>query len=71
MKMKVKIVPVQLFPNTATQLVLSGANVRRFGSEGSAVIMWQLLSAADSVLKTGVVELKNEDYQNWNDDEPY
>jgi hypothetical protein len=67
----VQIQPVMIFPETATQLQLMGASVRRFGEGGDALISWQLSDSSGKLLKVGVEELNGEDYQMWNDDLPY
>lgn len=69
--MKTNIVPVTIFPQTATSLEIVGANIRTFSSAGSANIVWVLLDASGNVLKSGAEELSGDDYQGWNDDEPY
>lgn len=67
----VQIQPVTIFPESATQLQLTGATVRRFGNEGTAFISWQLLDSSGNLLKNGVEELNGADYQGWNEDLPY
>jgi len=69
--MKVKIQPVSVFPDTATNFSLVGANIRRLAEGGFALLMWQLTDDSDRTLKTGVVEVSGADYQGWNDDDPY
>ena len=69
--MKIQIQPVQVFPETATQLELTGAKIRRLSSEGDAHLFWRLLSADNKILTTGVVSISNSEYQEWQDDDPY
>ena len=69
--MKVQIQPVTVFPNTATQLEIVSASIRKFSSEGEAYIVWQLLDADNKVLTSDASELTGSDYQGWNDDFPY
>lgn len=69
--MKIRINPVSVFPSTATVLLISGASIKKFADVGEATISWQLLSALDEVLSTGIVEIAGEEYQGWNDDSPY
>lgn len=69
--MKTNIVPVTIFPKTATSLEIMGANIRTFSDGGSANIIWALLDSSGNVLKSGAEELSGADYQGWNDDEPY
>lgn len=67
----IQIQPVTIFPETATQLQLSGATVRSFGESGQAYITWQLLDSSGKSLKVGTEDLSGSDYQGWNDDLPY
>jgi hypothetical protein len=69
--MKVQIQPVQIFPNTATQLEIVGAHIRKFSEEGQAFIVWQLLDSSDNVLSSDATEISGNDYQNWNEDFPH
>lgn len=68
---RVQIQPVTVFPETATILELSGASVRKFGDNGSAMISWHLLDSSGKLLKSGVEEINGADYQGWNEDLPY
>lgn len=69
--MKTNIVPVTIFPQTATTLEIIGANIRTFSSNGSANIVWALSDSNGNILKSGAEELSGSAYQGWNDDEPY
>jgi len=71
MQLKVQIQPVSVFPNTATQLEIVSATIRKFSSEGEAYIIWQLLDADDKVVASDAAQLSGSDYQDWNDDSPY
>jgi hypothetical protein len=66
--MKVRIQPVTIFPDTATYIELTGAQIRSFSS---AFITWSLLSEENLSLKSGAVEISGEEYQGWSDDDPY
>lgn len=68
---KVKIQPVKIFPDEATQLEISGASVKKFGPEGEAFVFWSLKDSKGKILKSGAENLKGSDYQAWSDDLPY
>lgn len=68
---KVQIQPITIFPETATILELSGASVRGFGDNGSAIVTWHLTDSSGKILKNGAEELNGSDYQGWNEDLPY
>lgn len=71
MQLKVQIQPVQVFPNTATQLEIVSATIRKFASEGTAYVVWQMLDSENKVVASDATELSGNDYQGWNDDVPY
>lgn len=71
MQLKVQIQPVSVFPNTATQLEIVSATIRKFSPEGEAYIVWQLLDADNKVVASDAAHLSGSDYQEWNDDTPY
>ena len=68
---RVEIQPVAVFPQTATHLVLTSATVRSFGTDGSAIVTWQLQDSEGNMLKSGIEDLSGTSYQGWNDDLPY
>lgn len=69
--MKVQIESVSIFPDTATQLELTGASIRMLGEEGTALIHWRLLNESGRQLQVGSIDVSGPLYRGWNDDDPY
>lgn len=79
--MQIKIQPVVIFPDTATQLQVDLVQVRGLGERGEATVAWQLMSedhrdedgnvTSGRELKSGFVILSGEEYNGWGSDDAY
>ena len=69
--MEMRINPVGIFPDTATVLKLTGAQVRKFGDGGSVIVGWHLQNKSGATLKSGGVEISGAEYTAWGTDDTY
>lgn len=69
--MQTNIVPVQVFPYTATSIKLGVAHIQKFGSGGDASVSWHMLDSSGMIIQTGVVGINVDEYDNWGNDDTY
>ena len=66
-----KINPVSVFPDTAVSLRVIGAQVRKPGTGGQAIVAWQLLTEKGETVKSGGLPMVGKDYDAWGEDDSY
>ena len=59
------ISPVTVYPNTATQLRIGGAEISGFGQLGSMWILWTLADSTGKALRTDSLRMTGSDYAGW------